>query len=338
MIDPRLDIESIKQSGFLDIQLTDQCDRACAYCDPSHSQQWRSDIEKFGQYRVFKVAPLADSYRPSNRDQFWDTWVSVYSYLSSVRITGGEPLMDSDTVKILDYIEAFPTSNIRVEVVSGFDVETSLYNEYFSSIARLDSTRKVNIVQTVSIDSGEERHVRYTRNKSQFDRIWGRIDHLVESTSENTTVSILCTVSATTIVGIGSLLERILDIRLLYNKTSNRINISFNQLNSPSWQGIHILPIEYSDRLMDVVGWMERHQDETALRGFTRAEIDSILSMAYTIKNNSELSTDYLYHQRAMFYQFFSEYDKRNFLSFCKAFPEIRHFWKECESHYLRLQ
>jgi hypothetical protein len=37
--------------------------------------------------------------------------------------------------------------------------------------------------------------------------------------------------------------------------------------------------------------------------------------------------------QKADFYRFFSEHDRRRATNFAQSFPEMKTFWAECESH-----
>jgi hypothetical protein len=43
--------------------------------------------------------------------------------------------------------------------------------------------------------------------------------------------------------------------------------------------------------------------------------------------------TQRLKKDRADFYRFFNEYDRRNNLWFLNTFPEMQSFWQECESY-----
>jgi hypothetical protein len=46
--------------------------------------------------------------------------------------------------------------------------------------------------------------------------------------------------------------------------------------------------------------------------------------------------TDNVEQKRADFYRFFSEHDRRRNTNFLDTFPEMKAFWKECESHARR--
>lgn len=340
MNDHRLDIEAIKSSGHFDIHLTSECQHACSYCNTTLSSKWVSDEEKYGKYRVFRIAEEAHGNSPSDVDEFWQTWYSVYPYLNSIRINGGEPTLDINTLKILEYIEAFPIPDMKIEVLSNFDVDPTTYYRYMEVVHRLGILNKVMFNQVVSIDSGESGHVWYVRDKVDAARAFGRAQHYLHNTPESFSLTIAPTVAAITVVGLPSLLEWVLYARRLMNRESNRVYLRASTLVSPSWQSVSILPMEYAGRLEDLITWMYANYDETALRGFSEDDISQIDSALDTIKDAQNLPEDHVHRQRATFYEFFTEYDRRRTpaAKLTRSIPEMSAFWKECEYHFLRLR
>ena len=45
---------------------------------------------------------------------FWKWWPDLYPRLKVFRLTGGEPLIDPNTFKILDYIERRPNRDMEL--------------------------------------------------------------------------------------------------------------------------------------------------------------------------------------------------------------------------------
>lgn len=48
---------------------------------------------------------------------------------------------------------------------------------------------------------------------------------------------------------------------------------------------------------------------------------------------DSNLDPDYVKIQRADFYRFFSEHDRRRGTDFLRTFPQMKEFWNECKYH-----
>ena len=51
------------------------------------------------------------------------------------------------------------------------------------------------------------------------------------------------------------------------------------------------------------------------------------------MKDGQTLDPAYINLQRADFYRFFNEHDRRRNTSFIKTFPEMKEFWDECNYH-----
>ena len=51
------------------------------------------------------------------------------------------------------------------------------------------------------------------------------------------------------------------------------------------------------------------------------------------MRDGKNLNPAYVAQQKADFYRFFSEHDRRRGTDFLKTFPEMTAWWRECEYH-----
>jgi hypothetical protein len=51
------------------------------------------------------------------------------------------------------------------------------------------------------------------------------------------------------------------------------------------------------------------------------------------MRDGQTLGKDYINKNKADFYRFFSEHDRRRGTDFLKTFPEMTTWWAECEYH-----
>jgi hypothetical protein len=95
------------------------------------------------------------------------------------------------------------------------------------------------------------------------------------------------------------------------------------------------LPPVYAQRLTDVADWMEENLEhpDRPFQGFKDYEVQRMRRTIDWMKEGSKLDTEYVKLQRADFYRFFNEHDKRRETDFLKTFPEMREFWEECRYH-----
>jgi hypothetical protein len=138
------------------------------------------------------------------------------------------------------------------------------------------------------------------------------------------------------ILGLKLLLTQILEMRNKYSTTYQRVWFDTPLLRSPTYQSLQILPASYVRILEDVVTFMRANQaDETAdnFGGFKDYEIQRMERNVDWMKQGCELAADYVTIQRADFYRFFNEYDKRRGLNFLETFPQMKEFWQECKYH-----
>ena len=49
---------------------------------------------------------------------FWQWWPKIYSNLKVFRMTGGEPLIDANTWRILEYVYKNPNSDLELSITS----------------------------------------------------------------------------------------------------------------------------------------------------------------------------------------------------------------------------
>jgi len=137
------------------------------------------------------------------------------------------------------------------------------------------------------------------------------------------------------VLGLQNLLQWILELRILYSKTYQRVWFDTPLLRTPTWQSLQILPPVYADRLERVADWMELNREtaDRPFRGFKDYEIQRMRRDIDWMRAGSKLDADYVKLQRADFYRFFNEHDARRHTDFLKTFPQMREFWDECRYH-----
>jgi hypothetical protein len=129
-------------------------------------------------------------------------------------------------------------------------------------------------------------------------------------------------------------LEIILGQRKKHSLTYQRVWFDTPLLRQPTWQSLQILPASYVRILEDVADWMESHQLPEGVDrfdGFKDYEVQRMRRNIAWMKNGQGLDPEYIKQQRADFYRFFNEYDKRRGFSFIKTFPTMKEFWQECK-------
>ena len=252
-------------------------------------------------------------------------------------MTGGEPLMDKNTYRVFDYILALPKSDLHVDVTSNFSVDPVLFNKYMNKVQQLCQGERIeHFMQYVSLDTGTAEQAEYIRDGLSWDRVRSNSFEFLTEIPHRNSLTFIITMNNLSILGLQRLLELILVMRKKFSSTYQRVWFDTPLLRSPTYQSLQILPASYVRILEDVVTFMKANQaDETAdnFEGFKDYEIQRMERNVDWMKQGCELTKDYVTLQRADFYRFFNEYDKRRGLNFLKTFPQMRDFWQECKYH-----
>jgi len=115
---------------YVEVNFNQACNFKCSYCSPHLSTSWEKEIEEYGEYKLtgrknhnnLQWLKKAD-IMPIKGDNpyikaFWEWWPELYKTLRSFRMTGGEPLIDHNTYRILDYIIDHPNKNLELSITT----------------------------------------------------------------------------------------------------------------------------------------------------------------------------------------------------------------------------
>jgi organic radical activating enzyme len=332
--------------SYVEVNFNHACNLRCSYCSPQFSSTWADEIARYGAYPTSnphnEPSYFADRRRPipSREDNpyvnaFWEWWPSLYPKLKHFRMTGGEPLMDRNTYRVFDYVLAFPKPDLHIAVTSNFSVEEKLWLQYLNYVGQLCKTNIEHFMQYVSLDSGIQAHAEYIRHGLDFMKVAGRVDMFLRQIPYRNSLTFIITMNNLNILGLKNLLQSILTLRKKYSITYQRVWFDTPMLRQPSWQSLQILPPVYANRLQDVVNWMKENleTDSDPFKGFKDYEVQRLQRVVDWMRESSKLDQEYVTMQRADFYRFFSEHDKRRGTWFLNTFPEMKEFWDECKYH-----
>jgi hypothetical protein len=246
-------------------------------------------------------------------------------------MTGGEPLMDRNTHRVLDYVIDNPSSHLHLNVTSNFSVEESLWQKYLAKVKTICDGRIEHFMQYVSLDSVGTQ-AEYIRNGMDFELVWSRVHQYLAEVPSYNSLTFIVTMNNLSVTGLEKLTQGILDLRKQYSKTYQRVWFDTPVLRQPAWQSLQTLPESYAQKLEHVKAWMQSNLEtaEDPFHGFKDYEVarldrDIAWMRAGQAQDHSVAKGD--------FYRFFSEHDRRRGTDFLDTVPEMRSWWKECEYH-----
>jgi len=332
--------------SYVEVNFNHACNLSCSYCSPQFSSSWAQEVERWGAYPTSNPHNDPGHFVGRNRpiparednpyvDAFWQWWPTLYPELEHFRMTGGEPLLDRNTYRVFDYVLANPKPNLHLNVTSNFSVDERSWQRYKGYVKQLCEGEQIeHFMQYVSLDSWSLQ-AEYIRHGLGFDLLWDRVNQFLTEIPGRNSITFIVTMNNLSVTGLGSLMAGILGLRKLYSNTYQRVWFDTPVLRQPAWQSLQLLPESYCDQLEQLWVWMMKQIEttETRFQGFKDYEIERMDRDIAWMRDGQKLDTQYLNKNKADFYRFFSEHDRRRNTDFLKTFPEMSAWWAECKYH-----
>lgn len=350
-------LEDILKSGwkknynpkYVEVSFSNTCNFKCSYCGPQYSSKWMEEINTHGPYKTstnyndiewFKkedTMPYLASENNPYVDAFWKWWPEMYQDLHTFRITGGEPLLNKDTFKILDYIIETPTPNKKLSLCinSNLGIPKKLFDEFVLKIEKiLDKELVHEFIIFTSCDTWGAQ-AEYIRNGFDYNLFKERIDFLLDK-FKPLTIDIMSTYNALSVPNYKYLIEDVVELKRRhhnpYRYWGSSLLLDSSYLRFPEHQSVKILEdtwVSAIDEQAKLVDFYE--QVRTGVvdgHGFTDIEINKIIRIKdwfTSSEGNKMIDTN-----RKDFHTFITQHDIRRNTDFCKTFPELEEFYHKC--------
>jgi len=335
--------------SYVEVNFNHACNLKCSYCSPQFSSSWQQEVDQFGAYPTStqhndpsyfhgRRRPIPVREHNPYVDAFWQWWPDLYPELKHFRMTGGEPLLDRNTYRVFDYVLANPKPDLHLNVTSNFSVDEKSWQRYLDYVRRLCEGEQIeHFMQYVSVDSFGTQ-AEYIRHGLDFDLLWDRVNQFLTEIPGRNSITFIVTMNNLSVTGLPHLFAGILGLRKLYSKTYQRVWFDTPVLRQPTWQSLQLLPESYVEQLEHLWAWMIRQieRPEDPFRGFKDYEIARLDRDIAWMRDGQRLDPAYVKQNKADFYKFFAEHDRRRGTDFLKTFPEMGAWWAECEYHARR--
>jgi organic radical activating enzyme len=347
-----VDFEKIKNStglednvvpSYVEVNFNNACNLACSYCSPQFSSTWAQEVERHGGYPTKTVHNSPEHFQGDRRviparehnpyvEAFWQWWPTLYPQLRHFRMTGGEPLMDRNTYRVFDWVLENPNPELHLNVTSNFSVEDALFEKYIGYVKRLCTPNIEHFMQYVSLDSGLGHQAEYIRYGMSADRVVSNVNRYLTEIPYRNSLTFIITMNNLSVTGFRDYMEWILVLRKRHSSTYQRVWFDTPVLRQPAWQSLQILPEGYADMLEQTADWMEENLEtsEAPFQGFKDYEVQRLRRDVAWMRHGQTQDHS---HNKADFYRFFSEHDRRRNTNFLNTFPSMTQWWKECEYH-----
>lgn len=332
--------------SYVEVNFNHACNLKCSYCSPQFSSSWADEMARFGAYPTSVPHNAPEHFVGRNRpiparehnpyvEAFWQWWPDLYPELTHFRMTGGEPLLDKNTYRVFDYVLANPKPDLHLCVTSNLSVDEKSWQRYKNYVKHLcEEGILEHFMQYVSLD-GWGSQAEYMRHGLEFDLLWDRVNQFLEEIPYRNSLTFIVTMNNLSVTSLDRLFAGILGLRKTYSKTYQRVWFDTPVLRQPAWQSLQILPESYAEQLEYLWAWMVR-QTETPgdpFHGFKDYEVARLDRDIAWMRSGQSMDPEKLKQNRADFYRFFAEHDRRRGTDFLRTFPEMSDWWHGCEYH-----
>jgi hypothetical protein len=272
-------------------------------------------------------------------DAFWEWFPKMYRELKTFRITGGEPLLNKNTFKVLDYIIENPNLDLEVAINTNMNPTDELFDKFLEKVKIIVDEKKLRNIKLFTSAEAHGKQSEYIRFGMDYDK-WLQNIHKTFEVIPEIEFTIMSTYNILSVTSYVQFLDDLLLMKRKYgktNSTSTPVLLDIPYLRYPEHQTIFLADESMLPMIHDQVTHMYRNLEcasweGTANRGFYHHEADKmkrIYEMAqYSISNKNQ----FVDNNRRNFVQFINEHDRRRGTNFLETFSELTDFYNKCST------
>jgi organic radical activating enzyme len=324
---------------YIEISFGNECNFKCGYCHPKHSSSYHKEIRDHGPYTMVKNHRNdIDWFKVYEEETnpyvaaWWNWWPEVSKTLNILRITGGEPLLQQSTWRLLEELQRDPKPNLELNINTNLGVKPILVKRLAEKVKDLIENKKIRDFKIfTSIDTWGDQ-AEYIRTGLDI-AVWEE-NLNTYLTDTNLPVTFMITFNILTVTNFQKLLAKILEWRRKYNGDDQnkwqRIRFDTPYLKEPLQYDMNLLPKdEFMPYMYSHLEFIKANQDDQDRFKFSDIEYEKFLRvvkyMETTVYDPHKISEG-----KKDFYNWFTEYDRRRSVDFKKTFPELANFYEDC--------
>jgi len=325
---------------YIEISFGNECNFKCGYCHPKHSSSYHKEIKDFGPYTTVKNHRNdIDWFKVYEEDTnpyveaWWRWWPEVSKTLNILRITGGEPLLQKSTWRLLEDLDKNPLPNLELNINSNFGVKPLLIDRLIFRANRLVADKKIKDFKIFTSMDTWGKPAEYIRTGLDLE-LWERNFHQYMKDT-GLPLTFMITFNILTVTNFQRLLEKILEWRKMYqfkprDELYHRVRFDTPYLKEPLQYDMNILPKEdFMPYMYSHLEFIKENTDDSRLDKFSNLEYEKFRRvvdyMETTVYSNEKLKEG-----RKDFYNWFTEYDHRRGTNFNLTFPGLARFYRTC--------
>lgn len=326
---------------YIEISFGNECNFRCGYCHPKASSRYYNEIKEHGPYDMvsnhrcdidwFKIYKEDDN---PYLQAWWAWWTQIQDQLKILRLTGGEPLIQKSTYRLLDSLTENPKPHLELNINSNLGSAEAIVQRFCQKVEELTSQGKIKKFKLfTSIDTWGP-HAEYIRNGLKLETFEKNLKFYLEHTKSP--VTFMMTFNIFSIPHFDDLLKKVLEWRSQYSwdreDQFHRIRFDISYLKEPLQYDIQILPKDmFIPQMERHLQFIKDHLDDSSKNAFSYLEYENFRRIVEYMKT-SPYPEEKIQEGRRDFRAFFQEMDRRRSTDLDQTFPELREFIQICEA------
>jgi len=320
----------------VEVSFSNVCNFKCSYCGPAFSSKWTEEVKSGGTY---KHTPHKGPFRSMKEfgwinpdeiqilereenpyiDAFWNWFPEAVKHMHTFRITGGEPLLSKNTMRVIDYLLENPQPHIRFAINTNACPPTKVWADFLEKVKLLEERKVVDSITIYTSAEATGEQCNYIRDGMDYDLWFKNINTLMETT-EKVNLSLMAAFNLLSLTTLDDFLQ---DITKLNQKFEGRnIWVDFPYVRNPKFLDVRIATPELRDKFFKPV--FEKW-DTYDIRPWEKEKLRRIYDSCDATPGDDLDITRY------NFWEFIMQYDKRRGKDFLSTFPEFEDFFNLCK-------
>ena len=318
------------QPTYVEVSFGYACNFKCMYCSPAISSAWMKEVKQHGgfgtsdNYNDIKWTerqgrmPIPEREHNPYVEAFWEWWPDLYPALHTFRVTGGEPLMNKNTFKMMDWIinTETPNTNLLLGINSNFCVEDKLFDRFIDRSKQVLASGKVRKLEVYTSAEAFGNKAEYIRTGLDYKKFMKNVDFVLNEFKDepNFSITFMCTYNALSVTTFKDFLIDLIKLRKTYGRDCMYIDIPF--LRYPEMMDVKVLDDSFEKYMTDTVTYMEQNESEGLMHSSETDKLKRIIEYW-----RSQRTVDHTNH-RKNFKVYTAELDTRRNTVFADVFPE----------------